>query len=262
MPKDNTKVRDRFLIASLARGFEVLETFRNNKSTMRLQDVSEAVDMPVSSLQRYLHTLVTLGYLTRHPKTKAYSLAPRTLKIGASFLESCGLSRNAYPYLHRLNQTTTETCSLGIFDRQDVVYISRFASHQLSYIDMPIGTRVPMYCSASGRAILSRLSIERQRDIINQSNLIAYTNATIIDTEELLTLVNTAKEDGYAWSHGEFYPADINIGAAITDQAGMPVGAINVSVPTSRYTLEEAQRKLASLVIETARDVSASIPNA
>lgn len=260
MPHRHSGSPDRALITSVVRAFNVLEAFKHGKTTMRLQDVSDTLGMPVSSLQRYMHTLVMLGYLSRHPRTKAYSLTPRTLEIGASFLESSGLSKIAYPYLHRLNQVTTETCALGIFDQQDVIYISRFASYRLSYINMPVGTRVPMYCSASGRAILSKMSTERQHDILDQSNLTAYTNTTITDAVELLELISAAKQDGYAWAFGEFYPADINLGAAITDQAGMPIGAVNLSVPTSRYTLNEARRKLAPFVIETARDISASIP--
>ena len=84
---------------------------------MRLQGVSNALNIPVSSLQRYMHTLVELGYLTRNPDTKLYTLTPQVLEIGAIFLESSGLSKNAFLYLLRLNQTTKETCSLGIYDK-------------------------------------------------------------------------------------------------------------------------------------------------
>jgi DNA-binding IclR family transcriptional regulator len=45
----------------------------------------------------------------------------------------------------------------------------------------------------------------------------------------------------------------------VIGEGGHPVGAINISAPTSRWTLQEMRTKLAALVLETARAVSSGV---
>ena len=42
-------------------------------------------------------------------------------------------------------------------DETDMVFIARFPSHKRFFIHTPIGRRLPMYCTASGRAYLAAL---------------------------------------------------------------------------------------------------------
>jgi DNA-binding IclR family transcriptional regulator len=57
-------------------------------------------------------------------------------------------------------------------DGADVVYVARFAGHKSIAVHMPLGRRLSMYCTASGRSYLSARPDRDVATIIAQSRLI------------------------------------------------------------------------------------------
>jgi len=121
---------------------------------------------------------------------------------------------------------------------------------------MPIGRRLPMYCTASGRAYLSALPAAEVQRILRRSALRQFTPTTLTDAAKILERIAAAREAGYEWSDQECYRGDVTIAAPILGDDGLPVGAINISAPTSRWTLTELRSKLSSVLLETARAAS------
>jgi DNA-binding IclR family transcriptional regulator len=64
---------------------------------------------------------------------------------------------------------------------------------------------------------------------------------------------------GYATNAEELFLGDMGIGAPILNRKGEALGAVHLSPPTSRWTLEEARKKLAPMVIECARAISSAV---
>jgi DNA-binding IclR family transcriptional regulator len=126
------------------------------------------------------------------------------------------------------------------------------------FVNMPVGMRLPLYCTAAGRAVLARLDAAVARDLLERCDRKAHTAASITGMEALLDELEFARRNGYARSNGEFYPGDITISAAVLDAGGTPVGAVNVSVPSSRWSFEQAQAVFGPQVVETAHAISAS----
>ena len=77
--------------------------------------------------------------------------------------------------------------------------------------------------------------------------------------KQILKLIAAARKSGYAWSDQECYRGDLTIGAPIVGENHRPVGAINISGPTSRWTLEDLRTRLAPLLLESARAASSSV---
>jgi IclR family transcriptional regulator, pca regulon regulatory protein len=69
-------------------------------------------------------------------------------------------------------------------------------------------------------------------------------------------MVQKGRQDGYSYADQEYYRGDINVAAPILGVDGWAIAAINISVPVSRWSVEEARRELAPHVIETARAIS------
>ena len=113
-----------------------------------------------------------------------------------------------------------------------------------------------MYCTASGRAYLSALPAAEAQRLLRQSSLQPLTPMTITDARRIVELIEAAHLDGYACSDQECYRGDVTVAAPVIGEGGHAVAAINISAPTSRWTLEEMRGKLAPLVMETARALS------
>ncbi len=85
-----------------------------------------------------------------------------------------------------------------------------------------------------------------------------YTNNTIVDNDELFQRVRQARDEGYGYSAGEYFIGDLNVAAAVTDETGLAVAAVNISVPAERWTPERIREELAPLVMRASRSLSAS----
>jgi len=66
-----------------------------------------------------------------------------------------------------------------------MVFVARFVSAKWVPIHMPIGSRIPMYCTGSGRAYLSALPEDDARRLLKASRRAAHTVHTKTDIEEI-----------------------------------------------------------------------------
>jgi DNA-binding IclR family transcriptional regulator len=244
---------------TVQKALSVLEVFGSEKTALNLTEIGLAVGMTKSSAQRCTHTLERLGYLRRDPQVKRWVLTPRALGIAHAYLSGHVLLEQATTHLIDLNQACGESVSLSEPDDTDMVYIARFPSHKRFLIHMPVGRRLPMYCAGAGRAYLSALPRAEARRIVRRSPLRSFTPMTLTDPKQILREIDAAREAGYAWTAQEYYRGDLTIAAPVLGPDGLPVAAINISAPTSRWTLEEMRSQLSSVLLETARAASGSI---
>src|SRR5690606_19682792 len=142
---------------SLEKGLAVLASFSARQRSMTINEIAQASGISKSSAQRMVFTLKQLGYLFQHPQTGRYQLSVRALRLGFNYLAASGLIDVANPFLSELTNTTGETVCLTEPDGKEMVYVARFISGQFVPVHMPIGSRIPMYCTSAGRAYLSAL---------------------------------------------------------------------------------------------------------
>lgn len=246
--------------ASFAKGIEVLAAFGPGRETMNLPDIAAATGMTKSAAQRYAYTLEVLGLLRKSPDTKRYSLTPRTMELGYRYLLVNPLVERANPYLQDLNRQCGETVNLAELDGTDMVYVARFATHLKTAVHMPLGRRLPVFCTSSGRALLAAMPAPQARALLEASPRHKYTPTTVTEVDALMDIVEQGREKGYSTASGEYYRGDLNIGVAVYDSQGNPAGAVNISAPTSRWTLPRMRRELAPLLMETCRLISTTPP--
>lgn len=248
---------------SAQKALAVLEAFGKGRRVLKLAETADLAGITKASAQRCVHTLEVLGYLRRDRRGTGWMLTPRALGIAHAYLAGYRLIEQATQHLVDLNRATGESVSLSEPDGTEMVFVARFPSHKRFLIHMPVGRRLPMYCTASGRAYLSALPTAEAQLLLRQSSLRALTPMTITDLGRIQELIAAAHVDGYSCSDQECYRGDVTVAAPVIGEGGHPIGAINISAPTSRWTIEEMRAKLAALVMETARAVSSgAVPQA
>jgi IclR family pca regulon transcriptional regulator len=247
-------------IQSLASGVAVLDAFTTDRPTMNLREIAEAAGVTKSAAQRFTHTLVALGLLRKDSVSKRYSLSPRTLDAGYRYLQAHVLLERANPYLLDLNRQTGETVNLAEPDGDEMVYIGRFPSPHRAIVHMPVGRRLPLFCSSAGRAYLSCLPDEQVKQILDRVERPRYTPHTLTDLDKLLELITTVRESGFAYSVEEFYLGDLAFAVPVRNIRGEAVAAVNLSVSTAYWTFERAHTELVPKLIHTANLISTKPP--
>ncbi|MGH8780455.1 IclR family transcriptional regulator [Paraburkholderia sp.] len=256
---DNGEAADVLFNQSLEKGIAVLRAFSAQRRTMTLPEVAQATSITKSSAQRMIYTLEKLGFVRKHPRTKRYQLTPHVMQIGFNYLAADTLIDVANPFLSELTNVTGETTNLTEPDGNEMVYVARFVCMKFVPIHMPIGSRIPMYCTASGRAYLSALPEPDARTLLEASERVAHTQHTTTDLEKIEALLLQARRNGYASNREELFIGDMTVAAPVLDSERRPVASVHVVAPTSRWTFADAQQRLAPAVIDCARGISNSI---
>ena len=244
---------------SLEKGLAVLRAFDAAHRTLTLAELAELTGMTKGSAQRTVHTLQVLGYVGKHARTRRFQLLPKAMEIGANYLVGHPLVQVAHPYLAQLAHASGETANVTEAVGQDMLYLAQLITSKHIPVFTPVGMRIPMYCSSCGRAWLSMLPDEEVRRILEASERVARTRHTLTDVDAILEQVQRCRQVGYATNCEELFLGDMGLAAPLVDRQGNAVGALHLSPPTSRWTMEEAQKKLAPMLIECARAISSTI---
>lgn len=243
-------------VGSLEKGLRVLSAFDETHRSLRLTEIAVETGLDKSAAQRFTHTLYQLGYLRKDPKTKHYSLAPKVLELGFAYLRTDALVERATPFLMEANRKSEETVNLTELDGTEVVYVARVPSRHVISVDVILGTWLPAYCTAPGRAMLACLPEDEAMALLEASERVGYTPSTITDIGHLMEEIRKAAAEGFAIAAEEHYVGDLSIAAPVLDFSGRPVAAVNIAVPTGRWTVERMRRQLGPIVKRTAEEIS------
>lgn len=247
---------DPLMVRSVEKAFRVLEAFDGANRSLSLAQIGANIGLDKSAAQRFTHTLNKLGYLQKDPVTKRFELSLRSLEMARHFITANPLVTQAMPYLLHLSRETEEAVNLTLPDGAEIVFAARFMSRHMLNTDVVVGTRMPAFCTAPGRAILSRLPPVEALQLLQRSPLQAFTTQTVHTVDALVERLDAARTAGYATTWGEFFPGDLSVAAAVMDQSGRPVAAVNIGVSNARYTPEKAEEIFAPLVIAATRSIS------
>lgn len=218
-----------------------------------LTELSVMIDMPKSSTHRYLITLQELGLAERKGKDR-FCLGTKVIELAGSFLVKSDLRNESQEILNELSEQTGETIHLAVPSGREMVYISKIESKHALGMSSHIGSRLPMHCTALGKAVLAFSSNEVVDSALTQP-LVARTPNTITSTEILHVELQSVKRRGYATDNEENEIGIRCVGAPIFDYTATPIAAISISIPRSRLN-EERYTSLGSMVREAARQIS------
>jgi IclR family pca regulon transcriptional regulator len=253
----NTTQHERNFLKTLARGLRVLAYFTPEKSEANLTDLAEVLECDASTASRFAYTLEELGYLERDEQTKLYRVSPKIFALTVSLSGPRNIRKVSLPFMEDLRDTTGETVVLGIRDGAEIVVIEVVETRHSLVPRGWVGGRVPIYCSALGKASLMHLSEPELKKLMDTVNLVAYTENTIVNRFNFLKDLELTRERGWSTNREEYTRGIISVGAPIySGNWGTPSGAICVDVPTARTPDETYVEQLAGEVVKTAQAIS------
>ncbi len=249
--------------SSLVAGLSMLACFTARHSVRGIADMAEELDLGRSTTHRYATTLVTLGYLEQGPSRK-YRLSSRVCDVGLSLLDSMVVRRVAREHLKELRARTGRTASLGILGGTEVTYIDRWlGSRRGQYaIDAGIGLgmRLPVHCSAAGKALLARLPEAEQRELIAKLRLTKRGPKSITTKTALRVELERVVADGGLAVEDEEMLADRRaLAAVVVGEEGVAVAAVELAVPAQAYARERLVKELGPKVVDTARRIVSAL---
>ena len=253
----NTTQHERNFLKTLSRGLRVLAYFTPENPEASLTDLAEVLECDASTASRFAYTLEELGYLERDEQTKLYRISPKIFALTVSLSGPRNIRKVSLPFMENLRDTTGETVVLGTRDGVEIVVIEVVETKHSLVPRGWVGGRVPIYCSALGKASLMHLSEPELKKLMDTINLVPFTEHTIINRFNFLKDLEMARQRGWSTNREEYTRGIVSVGAPIYSGGwSIPSGAICVDVPTARIPDENYIEQLAVEVIKTAREIS------
>lgn len=253
---DTRNAEDKEYVAGLEKGLAIIEAFGLRHGALTLSEAAEITGHTRASARRSLLTLQRLGYVVSDGKY--FRLGARTLRLGHAYVASTPLCRVVQPVLEATTERTHESSSVAVLDGMDTVFVARATARRSLSDGLGMGSRLPAYCSATGRVLLAEQSDEAVERALRQIPRRKLTPRTRTDIPELLNLLRQARADGYAVCDEELELGVRSIAVPLRDNEGRAIAAMSLVAANSRMSLqamvetllphlESARRTLANL---------------
>lgn len=245
--------------STLNRALEVLEALADGpQEGMTAAQLAEVTASNRVSVHRILGSYLAHGLVRQGHPGAPYRLGFRLLELAEQVIEERELVTLAQPLLEELSVRGGETCHLAVPDGGEAVYVAKIESTQSVRLVSQIGARVPLYCTALGKALLAAAPAAQRERLLTMQSFERRTPRTLVTVDDLLKDLQRIRSRGYSIDDVENEEGVRCVGAPVLDHTGRSVAAISVSGPTSRVT-EEKVDSLGLLGCATAAQLSEAI---
>lgn len=236
----------------------ILNIISKNSGQLTFSNISKLIDIPKSTLSPILKTLVELELLVIDPTSQTYTIGLNTFQIGQTYLENINGLDLIKSHMRAIVNECNENCQVGINHNHEVLYLARIESSQPIKMMSSIGRNLPLYCTGLGRALLCEYSESTIKNLYS-NELRKFTENTITDVNEIVKIIEKAKNDGYCEEIGEI-TSDAQCIAVPIISNGNIIAALGVSLPIFRASSESIE-KIKHLLIEHSTIISKELEN-
>ena len=249
-------IQSRYTIQVLAKALDALNVLASEPSGLTLSELSLRLDLPKSSVFRYLATLEQYGFVERTSETDRYELGLRLFELGNLVASQFDYIQAALPFMRSLLEKFGETVNLAILRDSQVVYLQILEGTRSMRMAAQPGLRNLPHATALGKAILAYLPEQDVLAIVAQNGLPALTPHTITSVDKLQAELEQVRRQCYAIDNIENEEGVRCIAAPIFDHDNQVIAAVSLSGPVNRMSplqIEAIAKELVTGVREVSR---------
>jgi DNA-binding IclR family transcriptional regulator len=227
------------------------EIAAHNRTGSRLLDLAARTHLQRPTVHRMLKCLALENMVQQDPDSHRYYLGSMVFELGLTAAPRFDLRDICHPAMNRIADATGDTVFLTQRSGLDSVCVDRQeGTFPIKTFTLEIGMRRPLGVGTGSLAILSALSDEEVRRVVNANapRLPEYG----LTTSSLQAQVKRAQKLGYAVREMPTLAGVRSIGHALHNQGGTAFAALSISAISSRMA-EKRVVELASLLRSEAR---------
>ncbi|MFC4440159.1 MULTISPECIES: IclR family transcriptional regulator [Natrialbaceae] len=243
-------------IQAVDRAFDIVESVTELNGA-GVSELARHVGLPKSTVHNHLNTLERAEYVVR--EDGEYRTGLKFLRISESARHQHDLYQVARPEVDQVVDKTGEISALMTEEHGRGVFIYRNRGSEAARIDTCVGDRVPIHCTALGKAILAFLPEQRRREIVDRHGLPAVNHNTITDRDALTQELETIREEQIAYDDEERLKGLRSVAAPILDGSDSVIGSISIAGPTHRMQGDRFRTELPEIVLGTANVIELNL---
>jgi IclR family KDG regulon transcriptional repressor len=230
-------------VQSIGRAFAIIEEIARNRDGIGLAELSKRVGLHNSTTFHLVKTMVSLGYVRQLKDSKRYRIGRPLFALAASALDEIEMMSLATPVLDELTRATGESAHFSVPMGDAVVVLARTSGPGAFQLTDRVGVVRPAHCTALGKIMLAALVPDQFARYLQRAELKAYTTKSITSAEQLAREIAEVRRAGLAIDDGEF-DSELRCAALpVRDFSGRVIGAIGISGPVWRLSIEALQKR-------------------
>lgn len=234
----------------------VLLQFTRENPEWGVTELSRHLSWSKSVVHRILSTLLCWEFLRKNPENDKYKLGYQLIELGTIAQESIKLVDIAEEEMLFLAKETGETVLLEIPKGCHSICLDKIESAESIKYTCGIGSRVPIYAGALGKALLAFLPQEEIGEIID-AGLKQFTERTTTNREALLKELEEIRRNGVAITYGEWNQGALGIAAPIFNYRGELTASIGILGP--EFRMGDQEKEYSQLCIVAANRISSKL---
>lgn len=235
-------------IAGLDKGLRIIEAFNDAHPRLSPSTAARRTGISRTAVRRYFRTLHHLGYL--ESDGHLFWPTPKVLRLGWSYFDSAKAPRAVQPHLQRISVALGCAAYFAVLDEDEVVFVARDGSNQAKNIGFVLGARIQANLSSAGIAMLSCRNAKEVDRWLADRSFVPYTPQTMITKDGVRKVIDDARKLGYAALEQQMEQRVRGIAVPIRSRDAEVVGAISVSLPMGKETLDHTVARALPLLRE------------
>ena len=232
----------------------ILDAFTTESDELSLADLVRPSGMAKATVHRLAQELITYGLLER--TGTRYRLGLRLFELGQLVPRQRILRQAALPYMEDLLIATQETIHFAIGDGLDVLYIEKIIGHRGLNKQSRVAARLPLYCTATGKAILA-FSPETLLDEVIAQGLRPVTRHTTVSVAVLRKQIERIRHEHIAVEEEETRLGYMSMAVPVFSSSSVLAGALSITAPTIRMNVNRFSGALRTAGLGVSRTLQA-----
>ncbi len=182
---------------SIARALSVLEFLDSSQRGWNISELSRQLSVPKSTMHLIVLTLERLGYVSREPGSRKYSLSVKVWELGRGLMRNILTPEIALPHMNELVRKVQLTAHLAVLEHDQAMYVQKVDCPGLIRFDTYVGKRTNLHCTAVGKVLLAHSPEDKSGHILEREPFARYTRHTITSTALLRKEMAKVRQQGY-----------------------------------------------------------------
>ncbi|MPY99660.1 MAG: helix-turn-helix domain-containing protein [Actinophytocola sp.] len=233
------------IVQSVDRAIEILELLlREGESG--ITEIADELGVHKSTASRLVYTLQARDLVEQHGDRGRFTIGIGMLRYAGAVTGQIDLARLGTPLCESLAEKLGETVNIAVLDGLVAINVSQARGTSAVAAQNWTGQRTPLHATSSGKVLLASMDEDEQERML-AGELTDYTPNTIVDPDELRTVLKRVAEDGYATCFEELEPGLHAVAVEVLGATGEVVAAISASGPAyrlSRKRIRQIAREL------------------
>ncbi|ALM84895.1 IclR family transcriptional regulator [Bordetella sp. N] len=183
---------------------DLLEYFAARQRPASLAEIARHFGWPRSSTFNLLLTLTNRGFLYEPRARAGYYPAPVWAELITQIERGQPIPHGMRALLDQLVRETGETAVLAAASGAHALFIETVESPSAVRYAAPVGKRVPLHVTATGRALLSQMSAADRAAILDKASYEQYTDTTRVSAADVEAEIALSVERGWFEGNAEY----------------------------------------------------------